>query len=116
VQMERLHHLQILGRWLTVAGLWLLVLPFSLWALRRDIQLWRDAFTWTAVRYALAFKPVVAIALALCVGLTVGVLIWQSRNILFGLPESERKRLQRQVVNIRERGDRHPLWRWVCKP
>jgi len=113
--MERLHHLQVLGRWVVVGVLWLLVLPFSLWALRRDIGLWRDAFTWTAVRYGLAFKPLVAIALALCVGLTVGVLVWQSRNILIGLPDSELKRLHRQVLKIRERGDRHPLWHWVCK-
>ncbi|MBD1912012.1 hypothetical protein H6G02_12745 [Leptolyngbya sp. FACHB-16] len=113
--MERLHHLQVLGRWIVVGVAWATILPVSLWLLRRDISLLRAFFTWAAVRYALIFHPVVTIALSLCIGLTVGVLIWQSRNILFGLPESELKRLQRQVVNIRERGDRHPLWRWVCK-
>lgn len=113
--MERLHHLQVFGRWVVVGLSWLTILPVSLWVLRRDIALLRDFFTWAGVRYALIFHPAVTIALSLCIGLTLGVLIWQSRNILFGLPDKELKRLQRQVVHIRERGDRHPLWRWVCK-
>lgn len=113
--VQRLHATLVKARWLLVVALWLLLLPPTLWALRRDIRLLLDAFTWTAVRYALAFKPWTAVALALCIGLTLGVLVWQSRNILFGLPDQELQRLRKQAEDIQARGDRHPLWRWVCK-
>jgi len=113
--VKRLHITMVKARWAIVVALWVLLLPPVLWMLRRDIRLMLDTFTWTAVRYALAFKPWVAVALSLCIGMTLGVLVWQSRNILYGLPEKEVKRLQKQAQQICERGDRHPLWRWVCK-
>jgi len=114
-EVESLHQLFVILRWSVVGAMWLFTLPISAWVLRRDLQLLRDTFTWTAVRYALAFKPGVAIALSLCIGLTLGVLLWQSRNILFGLPNREVKRLCKQVLHIRRQGHRHPFWRWVCK-
>ncbi|MEO1149021.1 MAG: hypothetical protein AAFY26_25980 [Cyanobacteria bacterium J06638_22] len=113
--VRRLHATLVKLRWLTVVALWVFLLPPVLWVLRRDIQLMLDTFTWTAVRYALAFKPWTAVALSLCIGMTLGVLVWQSRNILYGLPDNELKRLKKQARRICERGDRHPLWRWVCK-
>jgi hypothetical protein len=47
--------------------------------------------------------------------MTLAVLIWQSRNILFGLPENEQRRLEQQVLRIREQGQSHPLWKWICR-
>lgn len=113
--VKRLHIAMVKVRWAIVVALWVLLLPPVLWVLRRDIRLMLDTFTWTAVRYALAFKPWAAVALSLCIGMTLGVLVWQSRNILYGLPEKEVKRLQKQAKQICEQGDRHPLWRWVGK-
>jgi hypothetical protein len=46
--------------------------------------------------------------------MTTGVLIWQSRNILLGIPEGEKQRLEKQVCRIRQQGQTHPLWKWVC--
>lgn len=113
-QMERLHQLTVWGRWGVVGLLWLTLAPLSLWALRSDIALWLDYFTWAAVRYGLAFNTPAAVGISVCIGMTVSVLVWQSRNILWGLPAREVKRLERHVLQIRQQGPRHPFWRWVC--
>jgi hypothetical protein len=114
-EVERLHRLTVYGRWLTVGVLWLTIGSLSLWGLRYPISLILDYFTWSAVRYGLAFHRWSAIGLAICVGSTVAVLIWQSRNILVGLPEREKKRLEQQVFRIRQQGSSHPLWKFVCQ-
>ncbi len=111
--IQRFHQLMVYTRWLVVAALWLTVGSFSLWGLRYPISLLQQYFTWSAVRYGLAYHPIAAVGLGLCVGMTVAVLIWQSRNILVGLPKREQERLQRQVIRIREQGPSHPLWRFV---
>jgi hypothetical protein len=113
--MRRLHQLTVCGRWLTVGALWLCVGSISLWALRPEVELWREYFTWAAVRYGLAYNPFPAFGLALCIGMTVTVLIWQSRNILFGISDRQAKRLEKQVLKIRQQGASHPLWKWVCR-
>ncbi len=114
-QVQRLHQLTVYSRWAVAVVLWLTVGLLSLWSLRSDIQLWREYFTWTAVRYALAYNPVPAVGLSLCVGFTTAILIWQSRNILFGLPKSERQRLEQSVLRIQRQGPSHPLWKWICR-
>lgn len=114
-QVKRLHQLMVWGRWLVVLLLWLTVGTSSIWGLRADIALWLDYFTWTAVRYSLAYNPVQAVGLACCIGLTAAVLIWQSRNILWGMPRQEQERLEKQVYRIRQQGQSHPLWNWVCQ-
>ncbi len=111
--VQRLHRLTVYGRWLTVLGLWLTVGSLSLWSLRYPISLLQDYFTWAAVRWGIVFQPLPALGLGLCVAVTIAVLVWQSRNILVGLPKSERQRLEKQVLKIREQGSSHPLWRWV---
>lgn len=113
-QVQRLHRLTVYFRWLFVLVLWLVVAPLAIWDLRTDIQLWREHFTWTAVRYALYFRPLATLGLSLCIGMTMAVLIWQSRNIIWGLPEHEQKRLEQQVMRIRNQGSSHPLWKWIC--
>ncbi|MCY7272201.1 MAG: hypothetical protein LH702_00280 [Phormidesmis sp. CAN_BIN44] len=111
--VQRLHELTVYGRWLTVLGLWLTIGSLSLWNLRYPISLLQDYFTWAAVRWGIVFQPLPAMGLGLCVSMTIAVLVWQSRNILVGLPKSERQRLEKQVLKIREQGSSHPLWKWV---
>ncbi|BAZ40763.1 hypothetical protein NIES4101_67240 [Calothrix sp. NIES-4101] len=112
-QVQKLHRLTVYGRWIFVASAWLLIIPFCLWNLRSEISLWRQYFTWVAVRYGLYYHPFATIGLAFCIGSMLAVLIWQSRNILFGLPKSERQRLEKMVCRIREQGETHPLWKWI---
>lgn len=113
-EVQRLHHLTVYGRWLFVALLWVSVAPLSLWGLRSEIALWRQYFTWVAVRYGLYYNLLPTLGLAFCIGMTVAVLVWQSRNILTGLPRQEQRRLEQQVRRIRQQGPSHPLWKWVC--
>jgi len=113
-QLQRLHQVAVYSRWFLVGLLWISVAPWSLWSLRSEFALWRDYFTWTAVRYGLAFNLVPTVGLTLCIALTVSTLIWQSRNILFGLPKRQRKQLKQRLLKIRQQGESHPLWLWVC--
>lgn len=113
--IERLHQLTVYSRWILVGCLWLSVGSLSLWGLRSEIALWQDYFTWTALRYGLAYNLLPAIGLGFCLGTTTGVLVWQSRNILLGLSQLERQRLEQQVQQIHKQGTSHPLWHWVFK-
>ena len=114
-QLQRLHRLTVYGRWLFVILLWVSIGFLSLRGLRLEIVLWRQYFTWVAVRYGLYYNPVSTVGLAFCIGMTVSVLVWQSRNILMGLPRPEIRRLEQQVCRIRQQGPSHPLWKWVCQ-
>ncbi|AFZ30844.1 hypothetical protein Glo7428_2332 [Gloeocapsa sp. PCC 7428] len=114
-QVEKLHQLTVYGRWLFVGILWLTIGLLSLWGLREEIALWRQYFTWVAVRYGLYYNPIPTLGLAICIGMTLSVLIWQSRNILWGIPSQEKRRLEQQVHRIRQQGATHPLWKWVCR-
>lgn len=111
--VQRLHELTVLGRWLVVIVLWLTLGSASLWGLRYPISLMREYFTWAALRNGLAYHPIAAMGLGLCIGLTLGVLIWQSRNILFGLPKNQQRRLETMVLRIQQQGASHPLWKWI---
>jgi hypothetical protein len=115
VQVQRLHRLKVYLRWILVIFLWLTVGVWSLFQLREEIALWLDYWTWVAVRYGLAYNRLPAIGLALCVGTTVSVLIWQSRNILLGIPTQEQKRMEKIVRQINAKGSKHPLWWWVVE-
>ncbi|MCU0551506.1 MAG: hypothetical protein MUC48_19355 [Leptolyngbya sp. Prado105] len=111
--VQRLHQLTVLGRWLVVLGMWLSIGALSLWGLSYPISLMRDYFTWSALRHGLANNLLATVGLALCIGMTLSVLVWQSRNIVFGLPKDERERLERMVLKIRQQGKSHPLWKWI---
>jgi len=97
--------------WWRTLGLWLTVGTVSLWTLREEFLFLQQHFTWTALRYGLAYHRLAAIGLGLCVGLTVALLVGESRHILFGLSDSERQRLQRLHHHIEQQGQRHPLWK-----
>jgi hypothetical protein len=113
IEMLRLYRLMLYGRWMVVLGVWLTVGMFSLWGLRSSIALALDYFTWAAVRYAIVYHRLPALGLAFCLGLTAAVLTWQSRNLLFGLPQREKQHLHQTVLRIHHQGQTHPLWRWV---
>lgn len=115
-QVQRLYQLTLYGRWVFVAGLWLILAPLSIWGLRDEIPLWLDYFTWTAVRYSLMYNPLSALGLGLCLGSTIAVLVWQGSNILFGVSPGYKRRLEKQLLKIRQQGQNHPLWKWVCEP
>jgi hypothetical protein len=112
-QVQRLHQLTVYGRWLFVCCLWVTIAPVCLWNLRSEFTLWQQYFTWSAVKYTLAFHPFATVGLAFCIAMTVSVLVWQSRNILIGLPQPEKERLEKQVFRIRQQGSSHPLWKLV---
>ena len=113
-QVQRLHRLTVYSRWLVVGLLWANIGSLSLWTLRSEIALWQSHFTWVAVRYSLAYNPLPALGLSICIGMTLSVLVWQSRNILLGMPHNEQKHLEERVLHIRRQGSTHPLWKWIC--
>ncbi len=112
-QVDRLHQLTVYARWIFAGVLWMTVGSVSLWGLRYPISLIHEYFTWAAVRYGLVFSPYPAFGLFLCLGVTLGILVWQTRNCLLGLPKRERKRLEQSVLRIRQQGSSHPLWKFV---
>lgn len=108
--LERLHRLALKRWWLKTLLLWLTVGSLSLWALREEILTLRQYFTWAALRYGLAYNRLAAIGLGLCIGLTVALLVGESRYILFGLSDTERQRLRQLQAQIDQKGKKHPLW------
>lgn len=114
-QVQRLHQLTVYGRWLVVTLLWVTLAPLCLWGWRYEISLLQEHFTWAAIQYGIIFNPLPALGLGSCVAMTTAVLIWQSRNILLGIPRLEQQRLEQQVRRINQQGPSHPLWNWVFK-
>jgi hypothetical protein len=112
-QVRRLHQLTVCARWLFVVGSWMTLGSFGIWGLREDIALWREHFTWVAVRYAIAFNRIPSLCLAFCIGVTAAVLIWQTQHIFWGLSAEEKQSLEKQVKKIQSFGPRHPLWKWI---
>jgi len=87
--------------WLTVLVLWASVGVASIWSLRRTWEQLADYFTWAALRYGLAFNRLAAIGLGLCLGLTVALLVKETRFFFFGLSATERKSLQEALQKRR---------------
>ncbi|MGL4501408.1 MAG: hypothetical protein ACRC78_20185 [Planktothrix sp.] len=112
-QVQKMHQITVYTRWLVIGILWVTIAPLSLWALRAEIALWQTYFTWSAVRYGLAYNRFAAMGLGLCIGTTTATLVWHSRNILFGVSSAHQKRLEQQVFKILKQGKTHPFWKWV---
>jgi hypothetical protein len=112
-QLERLRQFTVLGRWAVVVGLWLTIGVVSLWTLRYHVDLIQSYFTWSAVRHALRRNWWSTVGLILCISMTISVLTWQSRCVLFGLAPEERARLKVQLLKIQQQGSSHPLWTWI---
>ena len=112
-KVRKFYRLTVYFRWILVGCSWLTLGVYGIWGLRSEISLWLDYFTWAAVRYGLAFNIIPTICLVFCMCLTISVLVWHSRNILWGLPPKEKHNLERQVKRILAKGDRHPLAKWL---
>lgn len=111
--VQRLHALTVYGRWAVLGVLWLTIGTLSLWGMRDAIVLMQEYFTWAALRHGLIRHPLSTLGLGICIGLTLGVLIWQSRNILFGVSKADQQRLEKMVLRIHQQGKSHPLWKWI---
>lgn len=109
-QIERLRVILLRRWWRTSLLLWLTVGSLSLWSLRGEWAMLRQYFTWTAVRYVIAYNRLASLGLGLCVGLTVALLVAESRHIVFGLTRSERQRLNQLHHQVLQQGPTHPLW------
>jgi hypothetical protein len=112
-KVARLHQLTVYGRWFFVLFSWLTLGFYALWQLKEEIALCFDYFTWVAVYYGLHFNLVPTLCLIFCIATTLSVLVWQSRNIIWGLPVNEQRQLERQVKKIQAKGKKHPLWKWI---
>lgn len=112
-QVQRLLLVQIRMRWALVIFLWLTVGTASFWAIRADIAMWLEYFTWGAVRVAIRNDQIPFMGLGICVAMTLSILMRQSWDILFGINKREYRSLVKQVKTIKEQGRKHFLWRWV---
>ncbi|MGB3491300.1 MAG: hypothetical protein WBA57_01135 [Elainellaceae cyanobacterium] len=115
-EMLRLYRFNLWSRWAAMLALWAVVGSLSLWRFRPELALMTQHFTWPALRYGLAFHPLASLGLMFCIGPTLGILFWQSRNILLGLSRHDLERLEQTTQKIRQQGKSHPLWRLVCEP
>ena len=112
-KVDKLYKLSIYGRWLLVVFSWLTLGLYAIWNLQEEIAISLDYFTWASVYYGLHFNFLPTLCLAFCIGVTVSVLSWQSRNVIWGLPEIEKRKLEKRVNKIMARGSKHPLWKWI---
>ncbi|WP_160148411.1 hypothetical protein [[Leptolyngbya] sp. PCC 7376] len=111
---NRLMRAIIVSRWLMVLVLWMTCGVFAAWTLRVELALWRDYLTWASVRYGLAYNPMAALALVLCVAYTCAVAVWHSEKLLNGWSSREIYRLEKQATKMSE-NPRHWLWRVLKK-
>ena len=109
-----LHRCTTIGRWLFVLLLWLSFGIPAIWSLRDEIHLWYKAFTWVAVLYGFQAHLWSSFALAFCVGMILSTLVWQSRNILWGLSPAELARLSHYAHHLRQQRTSSTLWLWFC--
>lgn len=108
--VKRLHNWEQKRRWVLVILLWLLLFPVCLLLLHYPIRLLLEYFTWSGVRYGLAFNPIPAAGLLLTILLTCSSLISQWFYQTYGLTSTEVRRLQKRATRIQARGESHPLW------
>lgn len=109
----RLHGWEQRRRWYVLLLLWLIVVPICLLLLRYPLSLLVDYFTWSGLRYGLAFNPKPASGLLVTLLLTVTSLLSRWFYHVFGLSGAEIRRLEKRVLRIRARGKQDPLWHKV---
>lgn len=112
-EIEALRQSMMRTWWRVCLGLWLTVGLLSLWWVRADLQELQQYFTWTAVRFMLVYHRIAAMGLGLCFGLTLALLFSESRQILWGISETERSRLLNDLSRIHAQGPSHPKWRII---
>ena len=106
----RLHNWEQRRRWQMVTLLWLLLLPVCLVLLRYPISLLLEYFTWSGLRYGLAFNPIPTAGLVLTLVLTLSSLLSQCFYGIYGLTSTEVRRLEKRARRIQARGQNSPLW------
>lgn len=111
--IEALREAMMRSWWWICLGLWLSIGVLSLWSLRAELQQLREYFTWAAVRYMLFYNRLAGAGVGLCVGLTVALLMAESRHILWGLSAEEQSRLLARLNKIQEQGPSHPQWKLI---
>ena len=112
-KVTKYHQITIYMRWLVVIALWLTLGIYGIWGIRNEIQLWLNYFTWSAIYYGLAFNLIPTLCLSICIGMTVSVLVWQSRCAIWGLSDKEQYYLEQKVTKILATGTSHPFYRWL---
>jgi hypothetical protein len=114
-QVEKLHQIQMYGRWLFVLICWLTLAPIGIWGLREEIALIAEHFTWTAVIYGISYNFLPSLALTFSIAITIAVLVRQTKYKLTGISPRERLQLEKKVEKINNFGSSHPLWKWIVK-
>lgn len=99
--LKKFYRRQIYLKWLIVAGCWSILLPIIIWGLRTEIELLKDYFTWTALRYSLAFNLPYTLLLVICLWLALRTLFWQIKNALFGLSPQDKYYLKKRFKEKR---------------
>lgn len=112
-KVKKYYQLTIYLRWIIVLFLWFTFGVYGIWGLRYEIKLWFDYFTWSAVRYGLAFNFIPTFCLAICIVMTLSILLRQSSYILWGLSDKEKYYLTKKVEKILVTGSSHPFWKWI---
>ncbi|NJN21700.1 MAG: hypothetical protein HC812_11625 [Leptolyngbya sp. RL_3_1] len=102
-QLEQLWRRWMTRWWWMTLGLWSTVGTTSLWSLRPTFEQLRAYFTWTAIRYGLAFNRPAAVGLGLCLGVTVALLVRESRHLVWGLNRRDRAQLTRSLHHSHRR-------------
>lgn len=111
--IEALRQQMMRDWWRVCLAVWLTVGLISLWWLRSEFQELIEYFTWAAVRATIYFETIPSVGLIACIALTFGLLLSESRQILFGLSAGERSRLLAQLNKINEQGPSHPQWKVI---
>lgn len=114
LEIEALRQHMMRGWWWFCLALWLTIGTLSLWSLRSGLQELRAYFTWTALRYMLAYSRLAAAGLGLCCGLTLALLYAESRHILIGLSQREKRQLINRLAQIHQQGSSHPQWNLIA--
>lgn len=112
-EIESLRQAMMRTWWWVCLGLWLTIGLLSLWWVRADLQELHQYFTWAAVRAMLAFNRSAAMGLGLCFGLTLALLLSESRQILWGISAGEYARLLSSLEKIHAQGPSHPQWKII---
>ena len=112
--IEALRQQMMRDWWRVCLVLWLTVGLLSVWWLRSQLQELIEYFTWAAVRATIHFERLPSVGLISCFALTFGLLLSESRQILFGLSAEERSRLLTKLNKINQQGSSHPQWKVVA--
>jgi hypothetical protein len=113
-QVAKLRRVDAWLRWLGVVLVWLTLGVWSCWEMRESLKLLSEYLSLTGVQYSV-FHHLIGGGggLIFCVSLTISSVFWQIGQSFIGLSARDRQRLENRVQKIVDRGNKHPLWRWI---